>query len=313
MRYHRRIGQQCEERGADSDSVPAGGDESGADSLQWGAVEKNLRQVPAGADGDTGAADAVDQPGQRGLVAGETHGRMGEGAEMNIIFDMDGVIFDTERMYLACCVPAAEKLGLDGIEKVSYECIGLTETESNKKLLAFIGNEALLDEFNQEMYRIFMERYEADGLPLKEGAAELLAYLKGAGESGACAAVARTAIASSTRSDIVEMELRDAGLLGYFDVIVGGEMAGASKPEPDIFLLAAERLGLAIEDGKIAEKCFVIEDSFNGVRAAHAAGATVLMVPDLLKPTEEILALTDHVFDSLVDVQAWLENEVERR
>jgi len=232
---------------------------------------------------------------------------------MNIIFDMDGVIFDTERMYLACCVPAAEKLGLDGIEKVSYECIGLTETESNKKLLAFIGNEVLLDEFNQEMYRIFMERYEAEGLPLKEGAAELLAYLKGAGESGACAAVARTAIASSTRSDIVEMELRDAGLLGYFDVIVGGEMAGASKPEPDIFLLAAERLGLAIEDGKIAEKCFVIEDSFNGVRAAHAAGATVLMVPDLLKPTEEILALTDHVFDSLVDVQAWLENEVERR
>ena len=218
---------------------------------------------------------------------------------MNIIFDMDGVIFDTENLYLSCCVPAAEKLGLDGIEKVAYECIGLTETESNKKLLAFIGNEALLDEFNQEMYRIFMERYEADGLPLKEGVVDLLEYLRSVG--------AKTAIASSTRSDIVEMELRDAGLLGYFDVIVGGEMAGASKPEPDIFLLAAERLGLAIEDGKIAEKCYVIEDSFNGVRAAHAAGATVLMVPDLLKPTEEIVALTDQVFDSLVEVQAWLE------
>ena len=236
-----------------------------------------------------------------GMKDGEMKDKVMKDSVINIMFDMDGVVFDTERMYLACCVPAAEKLGLEGIEKIAYECIGLTETETNKKLRAFIGDETLLDEFNREMYQIFMERYEAEGLPLKEGAAELLAYLKGAGEG---VAVARTAIASSTRSDIVEMELRDAGLLGYFDVIVGGEMAGASKPAPDIFLLAAERLGLAIEDGRIAEKCYVIEDSFNGVRAAYAAGATVLMVPDLLKPTEEILSLTDHVFDTLVDVQA---------
>lgn len=218
----------------------------------------------------------------------------------NIIFDMDGVIFDTEKLYLACCVPAAEKLGFDGIEKVAYECIGLTEDETHKKLQEFFGDDALVEKFDQEMYRVFKERYEAEGLALKKGAAELLTYLKDAG--------ARTAIASSTRSDIVEMELKDAGLLGYFDVIVGGEMAGASKPAPDIFLLAAERLNAVERDMK---EFIVIEDSFNGVRAAHAAGATVFMVPDLLTPTEEILALTDRVFDSLVDVQAWLEGERE--
>ena len=241
----------------------------------------------------------------------------------NIIFDMDGVIFDTEKLYLACCVPAAEKMGFDGIEKVAYECIGLTEDETHKKLQVFFGDDALVEKFDQEMYRIFKERYEAEGLALKKGAAELLAYLKGADVSGAEGLCARTAIASSTRSDIVEMELRDAGLLDYFDVIVGGEMAGASKPAPDIFLLAAEKLRAvgtekldaveeenrvadAVDDRKMKE-FIVIEDSFNGVRAAHAAGATVVMVPDLLTPTEEILALTDHVFDSLLDVRAWLE------
>lgn len=241
----------------------------------------------------------------------------------NIIFDMDGVIFDTEKLYLACCVPAAEKLGFDGIEKVAYECIGLTEDETHKKLQEFFGDDALVEKFDQEMYRVFKERYEAEGLALKKGAAELLTYLKDEG--------ARTAIASSTRSDIVEMELKDAGLLGYFNVIVGGEMAGASKPAPDIFLLAAEKLralGVEKQDAAGAEsqdasgverqgseakaekdmkQFIVIEDSFNGVRAAHAAGATVLMVPDLLEPTPEIRALTDYVFDSLVDVQAWLE------
>ena len=226
---------------------------------------------------------------------------------MNIIFDMDGVIFDTEKMYLACRVPAAEKFGLTGIEKVSYECIGVTEPITERKLRAFIGDDALYEEFNRETERIFKEIYETDGLALKEGVLELLSYLKRIG--------AKTALASSTHSSTVKMELRDAGLLEYFDVVIGGEMAGASKPAPDIFLLAAEKLGVAIENGKIAdggiaERCCIIEDSFNGVRAAHASGATVIMVPDMLEPTEEILALTDHVFDSLVDVQAWLESDM---
>lgn len=217
---------------------------------------------------------------------------------INIIFDMDGVIFDTERMYHACCVPAAEKMGITGMEEVAYECIGLTERETNKKLLAFFGDQALLDEFNQEMYRVFKARYDEFGLPLKEGAVGLLSYLERTG--------AKVAIGSSTRTEIIEMELRDAGLIDYFDVIVGGDMARASKPAPDVFLEAAERLGLAIEDGRIADQCIVIEDSFNGVRAAHASGATVFMVPDLLAPTDEIRALTDQVFASLTEVQEFL-------
>ena len=216
---------------------------------------------------------------------------------MNVIFDMDGVIFDTERLYLECCRPAAEKLGLVGVEDVAYECIGLTDVETHKKLRACIGDDALLEAFNQEIYRLFIDHYETYGLTVKKGVFELLDYLKERGD--------RTAIGSSTESEIVEMELRDAGLRDYFDVVVGGDMAKASKPAPDVFLLAAEKLGVSIED------CIIIEDSFNGVRAARAAGATVFMVPDLLEPTEEIRALTDRVFGSLIDVKDWLASNAE--
>ena len=216
---------------------------------------------------------------------------------MNVIFDMDGVIFDTERLYLECCRPAAEKLGLSSeeIEEASLECVGLTDVETHKKLRACIGDDALLEQFNQEMHRTFIDHYEKYGLAIKEGAVELLAYLKERG--------AKIAIGSSTEVDIVTMELRDAGLLQYFDVVVGGDMAKASKPAPDVFLLAAERLGVNIKD------CIIIEDSFNGVRAARSAGATVFMVPDLLEPTEEIRGLTDWVFGSLLEVRGWLETK----
>lgn len=209
---------------------------------------------------------------------------------MNIIFDMDGVIFDTERLYLECCRPAAEKLGLTGIEDVVRECIGLTDVETKRKLREHYGDAAPLEEFDEEAYRIFMERYEAEGLTVKEGVVPLLSYLKGAD--------AKIALGTSTEHDIVEMELRDAGLLKYFDALACGDMVAHSKPEPDVFLLAAELLGAAPGD------CIVIEDSFNGVIAAKRAGATVFMVPDLLQPTEEIRAMADRVFASLDEVRA---------
>ena len=214
---------------------------------------------------------------------------------MNIIFDMDGVIFDTERMFLECVKPAAEKFGLVGIEDVAHECIGLTEVETKRLMRERFGKDAPLEAMDQEAVRIFQKRYQEEGLTVKEGAIELLEYLKAVG--------ARIAIGSSTRHDIVEMELRGAGLLEYFDVLACGDMVEHSKPEPDVFLLAAEMLGA------VSEKCIIIEDSFNGVIAARRAGATVFMVPDLLQPTEEIRAMADKVFKSLVEVKQWFETK----
>ena len=212
---------------------------------------------------------------------------------MNVIFDMDGVIFDTERLYLECIRPAAEKYGLAGFDEVAHACIGRTDVETKKLMRKAFGEDAPLEAVEQEAFKVFQKRYEEEGLPVKDGAVELLEYLKRAG--------ARIAIGSSTAHDVVEMELRDAGLLQYFDALACGDMVEHSKPEPDVFLLAAEMLQETIAD------CIIIEDSFNGVIAARRAGATVFMVPALLEPTEEIRAMADKVFGSLIEVKEWLE------
>lgn len=224
---------------------------------------------------------------------------------MNVIFDMDGVIFDTERLFLECIRPAAEKYGLTGFDEVARACIGRTDVETKKLMRKAFGEDAPLEAVEQEAFKVFQKRYEEDGLTVKDGAVELLEYLKRAG--------ARIAIGSSTEHDIVEMELRDAGLLQYFDALACGDMVEHSKPEPDVFLLAAEML-LGAEgqaaSGSLQETiadCIIIEDSFNGVIAARRAGATVFMVPDLLEPTEEIRAMADKVFGSLIEVKEWLE------
>lgn len=210
---------------------------------------------------------------------------------LNVIFDMDGVIFDSERFYIDCNVIAAEKVGLDRMEQTAYHCIGITEQETERKLWQEYGADAPVEEFLQESRRIFKERYNEFGLPLKEGVVELLQFLQ---ENHA-----KVAIASSTEVNSVKTELRDAGLIDYFDVIVGGNMVAASKPAPDIFLRAAKDLQKDIKD------CYIIEDSFNGVRAARKAGGKVFMVPDILQPTEEIRMLTDRVFGSLTEVREY--------
>lgn len=214
-------------------------------------------------------------------------------SRMNVIFDMDGVIFDTERVFLECCVPVAERLGLADIEETVCECVGMTDEETKRKLRARYGADAPLEEFDREVVKAFMERFEKNLIPVKEGVVDLLEYLKREG--------AGIAIGSSTRTDIVKMELRDAGLIDYYDVIIGGDQAKASKPAPDVFLLAAAGLGADIKE------CVIIEDSFNGVRAARASGGVVFMVPDLLQPTEEIRAMADRVFASLTEVKEYFE------
>ena len=205
-----------------------------------------------------------------------------------IIFDMDGVIFDTERMYLECCKPAAEKLGLEDIETVSMKCIGFTREATYNLLREHYGQDAPIDAFNEETRNEFLRRYHSEGMPVKKGARELLAWIN---ENKI-----PVALASSTGTEIVKTELEQERLKQFFHVIVGGDMVSRSKPAPDIFLKAAELLSA---DPK---ECVVIEDSFNGVRAAWAAGMNVIMVPDLLQPDDEIRSLANEVKGSLLEV-----------
>ncbi len=210
-----------------------------------------------------------------------------------IIFDMDGVIFDSERLYLECCMEAAAIFGIDDMENTCMSCIGLNTERTLARFSEVYGKDFPVNDFWKEATSRFAQKVQNNLLPVKKGARELLEYLKNNNVP--------IALASSTITCRVRSELSAAGLINYFDVIVGGDMVDKSKPEPDIFLYAADKLKIP------AKNCCIIEDSFNGVRAAHASGAFVIMVPDLIQPTEEIALLADIILPSLTDVGKYLE------
>ena len=211
---------------------------------------------------------------------------------MNVIFDMDGVIFDSERAYIEAYKKLAPKYGLEDSETLHRACmdsIGVTRVITKQIFFSYLGLE-----FDFEQYRADVaEELSKKDFDLKPGVFELFSWLK---EHGA-----RIALASSTRWESVSRMLDHAGLTAYFDAIVCGDMVQHSKPHPEIFLTAAERLSAEPQD------CYVIEDSYNGIRAARAAGMHPIMVPDILQPDDEIRGLAEAVLPSLYDVIGYLE------
>ncbi len=206
-----------------------------------------------------------------------------------VIFDMDGVIFDSERIYIECCMEVAAKYGMTNVEEVSHRCIGTTSVETRRILIEAYGEDFPLDQYWKESTEIFWQVYKKEGhLPVKEGVRELLADIS--------SKKIPIAIGSSTRTDTVRLQLKDAGLLDYFTRIIGGDLVERSKPAPDVFLKAAEALGA--EPGQ----CLVIEDSYNGIRAARAAGIYSVMVPDLLAPNAEMEEKAGEILPSLKDL-----------
>lgn len=213
-----------------------------------------------------------------------------------VIFDMDGVIFDSETLVLNCWREVAECHGIRNIEIVCHECLGTNSAVSKQIFLRHYGQDFPYDEYKAEMAEVFFAHASDGKLAKKQGVEELLKYLKDKGF--------KVGIASSTREKIVRRQISEGGLLEYFDQIVGGDMVKHSKPEPDIFLEACGRL-----ESK-PENCYVIEDSYNGIRAAHAAGMHPIMVPDLMEPTEEMKSLAEQILGSLCAVQEFLQESV---
>lgn len=207
-----------------------------------------------------------------------------------VVFDMDGIIFDSELLVLETWKEVAEKHGFPDIEKVCKECLGTNDAATRQIFLEHYGREFPYDEYAKEMSALFHKRAAGGKLPKKPGVEELLAALKERG--------IKVALASSTRRETVLRELEEGGLLHYFDKVVCGDMVSRSKPEPDIFLKACELLDVS------PEKAYVIEDSYNGIRAAHSAGMKPIMVPDLAAPTEEMQELAGWILPSLREVQA---------
>lgn len=216
-----------------------------------------------------------------------------------IIFDMDGVIFDTERRMKIFWQKEADRLGLGDIEDFYAECIGSTESYCQDSYAARYPNAPSFHEFLTRTFEMFSEMNEKEGMPLKPGIRELLIYLKEHGY--------RIGLASSTRKALVEKELQMEDLHSYFDVIVGGDQLKRSKPAPDIYLMACEEIGTD------PSEAYAVEDSYNGIRSASSAGMKTIMIPDLLPPTPEIAALCTAVIEDLPAFQQYLKRNEDVR
>ena len=208
-----------------------------------------------------------------------------------VIFDMDGVLFDTERLCLEGWVHIADKQGIQDMEQVFEQCIGLNGNDTKALILNHYGQDFPYEEFRVQASQWFHDYVDSKGLPVKVGVNKLLAYLKLAGY--------QIGLASSTKYDSVISHLKTADLLDYFSVIVTGDMVEHSKPNPDIYLLACKKLNVE------PAEAYAIEDSPNGIRSAAAAGMKPIMVPDMLAPDEEMERLSFMICKDLIEVMKY--------
>ena len=201
-----------------------------------------------------------------------------------VIFDMDGLIFDTETLYQEAFLAASTVGGHNLPAAVIQRTIGVPWIRSRVLLLEEMGSDFPIDQYFTQMTRHF-EVLAATQLRLKPGVVELLDLLDQL-DMPRC-------IATSSAHSTVQSHLSAHDLVDRFHAVIGHGDYVSSKPSPDPFLTAAERLGVD------PARCLALEDSYNGVRSASAAGMMTFMVPDLLGPTPEIQSLCTGVVSDL--------------
>lgn len=187
----------------------------------------------------------------------------------HVIFDMDGVLFDSERMYEEGLMLYAPRYGFSPTHEDYLLTVGGSDKAAKEIFFNRFG-EFDYDALRSDIRKHILSQLKNGRIPLKKGVHNILSYLK---ENGVL-----VALATSTRRSTVDMMLKIAKIDHYFDYTVCGNEVRHPKPNPEIFLNAMHHLG------GTTENTMVVEDSYNGVRAANAAGIPVLVVPDMLPP-----------------------------
>ena len=209
-----------------------------------------------------------------------------------VIFDMDGLMLDTERLAPQAWHDAKEALGVDFDMSLLDAMVGRNYQDCRALILERHGEAFPTDRLMDAWHVAYDAIVARDGIAIKHGLFDLLDWLE--------QAHIPKAVATSTRRSRAMAKLESAGLASRFAALVGGDEIARGKPAPDIFLRAAERLGAQ------PASCVVLEDSAPGIRAALAAGMTPIMVPDQHDPAPDILASGTLVLPTLAHVQAHL-------
>ena len=212
------------------------------------------------------------------------------------IFDMDGLLFDSERIYKNSWVRTAEHFGKERGAELAALVSGAGEEGCRRAIKNFYPD-VDVDKFFMSVVETAVKTFERDGVEMMAGVVEILELFKAGG--------AKIAVASSSDMNVITKNLERADIRKYFSAVVSGDDVANGKPAPDIFLKAAAEIGLAPED------CYVFEDSYNGIRGAAKAGCAPVMIPDTSPATDEMRELCAGIYPSLIDAaEAIRRNEI---
>ncbi len=209
-----------------------------------------------------------------------------------IIFDMDGLLVDTIPLYITAMIEAGIVVGYPVSREYVLSLVGLLGKQLHRRLRDDLGANFPVDRF-LERVQDSVGQALIQGAPLKKGALELIRYL--------AAAQIPLAVATSMKRAEAEYQLEKANIRHQFARVVGRDEVALSKPHPDVYLKAAAHLKLQ------PCACIALEDSFNGVRSAQAAGCMTIMVPDVLTPTAEVASLCVGIVCDLQEVMLTLQ------
>ncbi|MEQ8155603.1 MAG: HAD family phosphatase [Clostridiaceae bacterium] len=209
-----------------------------------------------------------------------------------VLFDMDGVIFDTERVYLEHWTKIFQKYGYKMTKEIYISVMGRGRQNVTKTFLEIYGQDLPIEQMYKEKDELLLQAVESGKVPMKPGVKEILNFLK---ENKF-----KIGLATSAKRDRMMMQLKMGNIEKEFDTIVCGDDITNSKPNPEIFLKAAERLSVN------PKKCAVVEDSPAGIKAAYNAEMRALHVEDLKKADEEILKSCHKNFKNLFEIKEYL-------
>ena len=206
-----------------------------------------------------------------------------------VVFDMDGLLLDTEAISLTTFIEACKAFGFNPDLEVYYRCIGTNSNRVKEILFEGYGRDYPFE----AVYKYWKALYQAEAVekpvPLKTGVLSLLGYLEKEGF--------KTAVVTSTRREVALRKLENSRIIRYFSLVLCGDQVSRSKPDPEIYSTACLKLEMS------PAKCLALEDSDNGVLSAFNAGLTVIQVPDMKEPSPEVRALGHRIVKSLTEVE----------
>ena len=211
-----------------------------------------------------------------------------------IIFDMDGLMIDSERVTFECYQERLKDMNLTMDEEFYKTLLGKPIKGIYQRFYDVYGNDFPIEDVIQDVHQLMAERFETEGVPVKKGLVELLHYLKDNNY--------KTIVATSSNRDRVDKILAQAKITEFFDDSICGDEVTKGKPNPEVFLKSCQKLGVNVDEA------IVLEDSEAGIQASYDANIKVICIPDMKYPEKQYEEKTFKILKDLTEVTAYLKS-----